>query len=64
MNHGRRASDKCSTDRALELVCAKAYECVVKAGENTAIIEAAINQCRELKIQATGNFPVLSEGDQ
>ena len=48
MANGRRETDKCSTDKALELVCAKAYECVVKAGENTAIIEAAIEKCRGL----------------
>ena len=45
---GRRVSDKCSTNNALELVCSKAYECVLKAGEDTVTIEAAIEKCREL----------------
>ena len=54
-------TDKCSTDKALELVCIKAYQCVIIEGGDTALISAAIEKCRELKVNPTGEFKTLRE---
>ena len=57
---GRRATDRVSTDTALELIATLAYEYALK---NDAVdileVENAIIVCRQLKIEATGGHRIL-----
>ena len=57
----RRATDKVSTDAALELVCTLAYEKALAGQDATVIasVEQAVLKLRELKVQATGVYPIL-----
>ena len=56
----RRATDKVSTDRALELVSSLAMENALAKGDKTVIasVEAAVLKLR-LKVQETGVYPAL-----
>jgi hypothetical protein len=59
----RRATDKVSTDAALELVCTLAYENALGKGDADVIasVERATLKLRELKVQTTGVYPVLDQ---
>ena len=61
----RRLTDKVSTDRALELIAALAMENALAKGDSVVIasVETAILKLRELKVQATGVYPVLKLED-
>ena len=61
----RRATDKVSTDAALELVCTLAYERALAGGDEAVVasVELAILKLRELKVQTTGVYPVLKLED-
>lgn len=56
----RRATDAVSTDESLNLISTLAYEYALKnPNVNLAEVEQAIIKCRELKVDPTGNYPVL-----
>ena len=59
--HRRRATDWVSTDKALELVCSLAMENALRMGNDSVIdsVADAVLKLRELKIQATGTYPIL-----
>lgn len=58
---GRRAADRVSGDQALELVCSLALEYALKnPAVNRELVEAAIEKCRELRIDRTGEVPALT----
>lgn len=57
----RRYVDKCTTDKALELVCSLAMENALSKNDPATVeyVERAIIKLRELKAVATGVYPVL-----
>jgi hypothetical protein len=61
----RRATDKVSTDRALELIASLAMENALAKGDDAVIasVEQAVLKLRELKVQTTGVYPVLTPED-
>jgi len=60
MKAGRRVTDAVSTDESLELLASVAYEYALKNDEiDLEAVTAAIHKCRELKVEPTGNYPVL-----
>lgn len=61
----RRATDAVSGDESLELLASLAYEYALSNPEiNLDAVETAILKCRELKVEPTGNFPVLKIEDE
>lgn len=61
----RRATDKISPDRALELVCALAYEKALERDDEGVLaeVENAILKLREMKLEQTGSYPILTGGE-
>ncbi len=56
----RRATDAVSTDESLNLLSTLAYEYALKNPDvDIEEVEKAIIKCRELKVDPTGNYPVL-----
>ena len=56
----RRATDQVTTDESLNLISTLAYEYALKNPDVDILeVENAIIKCRELKIEPTGNYPVL-----
>lgn len=56
----RRATDGVSTDESLNLITTLAYEYALKNPDIDILeVEKAIIKCRELKIDATGNYKTL-----
>lgn len=56
----RRETDKVSTDTSLELITTLAYEYALKNPEiDILVVESAIINCRQLKIEATGKHRIL-----
>ena len=57
-----RSTDSVSTDAALELVCTLAYEAACARGEQRVVeaVERAIDKLREMKLIATGTYPILT----
>ena len=60
----RRATDAVSTDESLELLASLAYLYALKNEDvDILAVETAILKCRELKVEATGGYPILPEID-
>lgn len=61
----RRLTDRVSTDDALELICSLAYENALRGDDASVIaeVERSIQHLRALKVQATGQYPVLTDED-
>lgn len=56
----RRATDGVSTDESLNLLSTLAYEYALKNPDVDILeVENAIIKCRELKVDATGNYEIL-----